>query len=71
MIEYDRYNDCDFTFEDEVNISHKIYGKRKKNYCDAFRIKLYCEIIILERLENKIVENLILINEKQPDDWKK
>ena len=31
MIEYDRYNDCDFTFEDEVNLSHKIYGKRKKN----------------------------------------
>ena len=30
MIEIDCYHDCDFTFEDEVNISHKIYGKRKK-----------------------------------------
>ena len=76
MIEYDRYNDCDsiriinehycyndcdFTFEDEVNLSHKIYGKRRKNYCDTFRLKLYGEIIKLERLKNKIVENLITI----------
>ena len=85
MIEYDRYNDCDFiriinedycyndcdfTFEDEVNLSHKIYGKRRKNYCDTFKLKLYGEIIKLERLKNKIVENSISINEK-PDDWKK
>ena len=27
----DYYNECDFTFEDEVNLSRKIYGKRKKN----------------------------------------
>ena len=71
MIEIDCYHDCDFTFEDEVKISHKIYGKRRKNYCDAFRIKLYGEITELKSLKNKIVENLILINEKQPDDWKK
>ena len=65
------YNDSDFTFEDEVNLSHKIYGKRRKNYCDTFRLKLVCEIIKLIKLKNKIAENLILINEKQPDDWKK
>ena len=46
-------------------------GKRRKNYCDTFRIRLYEKIIILKLLKKKIAENLILINEKQPDDWKK
>ena len=71
LIECDFYNDCNFTFEDEVNITHKFYDKRRKNYCDVFRLKLYHQIIKIERLKNKIAENLILINEKQPDDWKK
>ena len=65
------YNDCVFNFEDEVNLSHKIYGKRRKNYCDVFRIKLYNEIKKFEWLIDKIVENANLVNEKQPDDWNK
>ena len=77
MIELDFKLDCDlyrhhdFTFEDEVNATHKIYDKRRKNYCDVFRLMLYREIKILEWLKNNIKENLIYINEKQPDDWKK
>ena len=41
MIDVNCYNDCNFTFEDEVNTTHKFYYKRKKNYCDVFKMKLY------------------------------
>ena len=75
---YNFYRYHDFTFEDEVNTTHKIYDKRRKNYCDVFRLMLYREIkilkkyiYILEWLKNNFKENLIHINEKQPDDWKK
>ena len=71
MINFNCYDNSDFTFEDEVKWCRKKYGKSKKTYCDVFRLKLYDEIKRLEWLKYKIVENLILINEKQPDDWKK
>ena len=71
IFKIDCYDDCDFTFEDEVNASHKIYGEKIKNYCDAFGILLYNKIIELKSLKNEIAENLIFIKEKQPDDWKK
>ena len=64
------YSNCDFTFKDEVNLSHKSYDKRTKNYCNTFRLKLHSEFRRLERLKNKIAENSTLINEK-PNDWKK
>ena len=31
LFEYECYNDSKFNFEDEVNITHKFYNKRKKN----------------------------------------
>ena len=67
----DYFNECDFTFEDEVNLSRKIYGKRKKKYCDTFRIKLHNKIKEIQCLKNKIEVNSIIIHVKQPDDWKK
>ena len=71
MIENDYFGDCNFTFEDEFNLNYEMNGKRRENYCDTFRIRLYDKIIILKLLKKKIAENSILINEKQPDDWKK
>ena len=70
FFECECYNDSNFNFEDEVNITHKFYNKRRKNYCDVFRLKLCYQNEKIERLKNKIAENSILINEK-PDDWKK
>ena len=70
LFECECYNDSIFKFEDEVNITHKFYDKRRKNYCDVFRLKLYYQNKRMERLKNKIAENSISINEK-PDDWKK
>ena len=34
-------------------------------------MKLHYQNTKIKRLKNKIAENSILINEKQPDDWKK
>ena len=67
MIENYYHNEYDFTFEDEVNLSHKIHRKKRKNYCDAFRFQLGCKITELQSLKNKIAKNY----EKDPDNWKK
>ena len=70
LFECECYNDFVFSFEDEVNTTHKFYDKRKKNYCDVFKMKLYHQIKKIESLKHKIVKNAISIN-KKTDDWKK
>ena len=51
LLEYDFYNDCNFTFKDEVKKTHEFYNKRHKNYCDLFRLKL-----VYQNEKNKTVE---------------
>ena len=71
MIDKNCYDDCDFTFEDEVNINHKTYGNKIKNFCTYLNITTANLIRELNDIKRKIHENSIKINKTDPDNWKK
>ena len=44
MIDMNCYDDCDFTFEDEVNENREFYGNKIKKICLSFNIDLINQI---------------------------
>ena len=71
MIDVNCYDDCDFTFEDEVNQNRKSYNKKTKNFCTSLNIESANLIRELNDIKKIIHENLIKANKTDPDNWKK
>ena len=71
MIKKNCYDDCDFTFEDEVNRNRKTYGNKIKKFCTYLNITTGNLIRQLNDIKRKIHENSIKINKTDPDNWKK
>ena len=70
MIDVNCYDDCDFTFEDEVNQNREFYDKIK-NFCTFLNIKSANLICELNNIKKMIYENSIKANKTDPDNWKK
>ena len=71
MIDVNCYDDCDFTFEDEVNQNREFYGNKIKNFCTSLNIKSANLIRELNNIKKMIHENSIKANKTDPDNWKK
>ena len=71
MIDKNCYDDCDFTFEDEVNENREFYGNKIKNFCSSFKIDLGNQIRELNNIKKMIHGNSIKANETDPNNWKK